>query len=107
MHGALVGAVVALLRQRSGITQGELARLTGLTQPTVSRIERGKLELQLFDARAIARALKLELVELLAVVGRAEFHADAVVAAIGSADVCTASVATVAAEVALEFGAGR
>lgn len=53
------GKVIALLRQRAGLTQGELAAKAGITQSGLSRIEAGHAALEAYTQRSIAQALGL------------------------------------------------
>lgn len=58
----LVGATVRVARQRVGISQRELARRTGTSQPAVARLERGQVSPTVVVLDRIARALDAELV---------------------------------------------
>lgn len=58
-YALIVGAMVAQLRTRQGMTQGELASRLGVAQPTISRIERGQTRLQAFEVRGLAEAFGL------------------------------------------------
>jgi HTH-type transcriptional regulator/antitoxin HipB len=49
-------------RERAGITQAELARRIGSTQPAIARLEAGGVTPNLDTLRRIASALSLELV---------------------------------------------
>ena len=53
--------LIYMARKRAGLTQAELARRLGLTQPQLSRWERGKVEPSLETLRGIVRACGLEL----------------------------------------------
>lgn len=53
------------LREARGVTQAQLAEATGLTQSSISRIERGGRELTLSNMRSIAQALNCSVGELL------------------------------------------
>lgn len=48
-------------RLRAGLTQAELARRAGTTQPAIARYERGKVEPSLERLRELIRACGLEL----------------------------------------------
>ena len=51
--------MVAKARIEAGISQGELARKTGISQPTISDIEGGKRRLDLVELMDILKALEL------------------------------------------------
>jgi transcriptional regulator with XRE-family HTH domain len=54
------GTVIRLVRQRRGWRQEDLARIAGVSQPFVSRLERGHVGPQSMDTvRAVARALDI------------------------------------------------
>ncbi|MEV6848144.1 helix-turn-helix transcriptional regulator [Actinoplanes sp. NPDC051411] len=53
----LVGATLARLRRERGLTGAQLAARVRMSQPKISRIERGKGVVDPADVRAIARAL--------------------------------------------------
>lgn len=59
-----VGANIRLLRERQGIKQVDLARLTGISQPMLCQIERGTKACTVQLAVEIAAALGCELSEL-------------------------------------------
>lgn len=55
----LIGDWVRAGRSRAGFTQAQLARMAGIHQSTLSRMENGKLErLALYKLAAIVRALQ-------------------------------------------------
>jgi transcriptional regulator with XRE-family HTH domain len=54
-----VGHLIALERQRQGISQGELARRLGVSQANLSRIERGA-DLRFSTLLDVTRALGME-----------------------------------------------
>ena len=54
-----VGQLIALERQRQGISQGDLARRLGVSQANLSRIERGA-DLRFSTLLDVARALGME-----------------------------------------------
>lgn len=64
VYTLVLGKVVAELRKRQGDSQETFAAKTGLTQPTLSRLERGKSMPDAFAHRQIARALGLTETEL-------------------------------------------
>ena len=53
------------IRESRGMSQAQLAEATGLTQSSISRIERGGRELTLSNMRSIARALNCSVGDLL------------------------------------------
>lgn len=66
MHLAYTGAVsgghlVREARKRAGMTQRELAAATGLSQPTITRIESGAIEASLEQIGRLIAACGLEL----------------------------------------------
>lgn len=56
-----LGVVIRDARQAKGLTQVQLAELLGLTQATVSSVERGARDLHLKTLLALFAALDLEL----------------------------------------------
>ena len=62
MDDQRLGTTVRLLRIRRGLRQADLAGIAGVSQPTISRLERGHLAtLSLDSVRQIARALDLRI----------------------------------------------
>jgi predicted DNA-binding mobile mystery protein A len=57
-------ALVQALRQRLGMSQAQLAKRAGLSQPHVALIEKGKLDLKLSTLDRLLKALQSELVIL-------------------------------------------
>ncbi len=55
----LLISMVAKARIEAGFSQGELARKTGISQPTISDIESGKRRLDLVELLDILKALEL------------------------------------------------
>lgn len=53
-----VGESVRIIREFQGLSQNDLARLTGISQATVSAIENDRVRLGVERAKALARALK-------------------------------------------------
>ena len=53
-----VGESVRILRELQGHSQGQLARLTGIPQATISAIENNRVRLGVERAKVLARALK-------------------------------------------------
>ncbi|MEM9190139.1 MAG: helix-turn-helix transcriptional regulator [Myxococcota bacterium] len=64
VYGLVLGRVIASLRERAGQSQAALAKAVGLTQPTLSRIERGQAPADGFTLRKIARAFGLNAAQL-------------------------------------------
>lgn len=60
------GQTIRALRVLKGITQRELAALSGRSQTLISLIERGESDPGLIDAQYIAQAFDLSLIELIA-----------------------------------------
>jgi len=58
----MVGSTVRAARRRAGMSQVELAELTGSTQPSVARLEKGLVSPTVITLDRIARALGTELV---------------------------------------------
>ncbi len=52
-----VGESVRILREFQGLSQNELARLTGIPQSTISAIENDRVRLGVERAKVLARAL--------------------------------------------------
>jgi len=59
-----IGRVVAGLRQRGGLSQQELAGQLGLTQSTLSRVERGASYLSPFQQRRLAEVFHVDVFTL-------------------------------------------
>jgi transcriptional regulator with XRE-family HTH domain len=57
---------IATLRRLRGLTQTDIADMTGLTQPTISRAEKGEDGITLGTLRLIATALGVSLADLVA-----------------------------------------
>jgi transcriptional regulator with XRE-family HTH domain len=53
-----VGESVRIIRELQGLSQGELAKLTGITQTAISAIENDRVRLGVERAKVLARALK-------------------------------------------------
>lgn len=66
------GAIVQQLLRERGWTQGHLARLTGIPQPTISRIISGRQEPNAHNVRLLAEALGVSTDYLLGAQGRAD-----------------------------------
>lgn len=52
-----IGQQLAMMRKSKGMTQEELARLCGLTQNHITRIENGCYNVGLYQVHLIARAM--------------------------------------------------
>ncbi len=52
------GESVKLIRELQGLAQAELARKSGIPQPTISAIENDRIKLGAERAKALARALR-------------------------------------------------
>lgn len=53
-----IGESVRIIRELQGLSQNELASLTGIPQSTISGIERDRIKLGVERAKQLARALK-------------------------------------------------
>ena len=53
-----VGESVRIIRELQGLSQNELAELTGIAQSTISGIENDRIQLGVGRAMVLARALK-------------------------------------------------
>lgn len=62
---SLVGARIRACRERAKITPRQLSQLTGLPRSTISKIERGKMGLDMTRAHILATALGLTVDEFL------------------------------------------
>ncbi|MAC29420.1 MAG: hypothetical protein CMH59_23560 [Myxococcales bacterium] len=60
----VVGRLVAALRERAGLSQAALAERVGLTQPTLSRVERGRAQLDVYAFHRIAEVFGMRPAEL-------------------------------------------
>jgi ribosome-binding protein aMBF1 (putative translation factor) len=58
----MVGSVVRAARRKAGLSQVELARRAGTSQPSIARLERGLVSPTVISLDRIARALGTELV---------------------------------------------
>jgi transcriptional regulator with XRE-family HTH domain len=54
------------MRKAAGLTQQQLADKTGVSQPAISQLENGTLEMSFSWARTFARVLKCAFVDLIA-----------------------------------------
>ena len=54
------------MRKAAGMTQQQLADATGVSQPAISQLENGTLEMSFSWARTFARVLKCAFVDLIA-----------------------------------------
>ena len=53
-----VGESVRIIRELQGLSQGQLSRLTGIPQATISAIENDRIRLGVERAKALAKALE-------------------------------------------------
>ncbi len=53
-----VGESVRIIRELQGLSQTELAKLTGIPQSTISGIENDRIQIGVERAKALARALQ-------------------------------------------------
>ena len=60
-----LGGLVRARRESAGMTQGELARLVGMTRTSISNIESGRQKLQIHTLYDVARALEISPATLL------------------------------------------
>ena len=51
------GEMLQILREKNGLTQNQLAQLSGLTQATVSSLESDRISLGVERAKALAKVL--------------------------------------------------
>ena len=51
------GKAIRILREKNGLSQNDLAELTGFTQSTISSLENGRINLGIDRAKILARAL--------------------------------------------------
>jgi transcriptional regulator with XRE-family HTH domain len=54
-----VGESVRIVRELQGLSQNRLAEATGISQATISSIERGRVNLGVERAKVLARALRV------------------------------------------------
>lgn len=61
-----IGQLIAQLRQEKGLTQGQLADDTGISQANISRMEKGKynVSIDLLSALLFALDRKIEFAEI-------------------------------------------
>ena len=52
------GGIIKILRGKNGFSQNQLAKITGLTQPTISGLENNRITLGVERAKILAKALK-------------------------------------------------
>lgn len=62
---AFVGGRIRKMREASGLNLHELARLSGISAPALSRIETGKRDLRITSLYRIAAALRIKARDLL------------------------------------------
>lgn len=75
--GAVLGAVIASLRNTAGLKQSDLGEIAGVGPSTWSRIEKGESGLSIDQLRLIARALGYTPGEILNMAEAAEVEAQA------------------------------
>lgn len=56
-----LGARIALLRRRRGLTQQQLADRVGMARTTITQLEGGRQNMTLLNLRAVVKALDHEL----------------------------------------------
>ena len=71
-----VGAILAKMRHARGLTGADLADMVNMSQPKISRIERGRASADPEDVRAIARALGADESLIQTLIRRAEQSQD-------------------------------
>ena len=64
-YAQVLGKVVAYYRDKKGLNQKALATKVGVTQTTISRLERGEVQASVFVVRGIASALGFKSVGVL------------------------------------------
>jgi transcriptional regulator with XRE-family HTH domain len=65
-RGAKSGGIpnLRVLRQRRGLSLGQLADLTGMRRDTIAHLEHGRLEPQPYHLRLLARVLEVATLDL-------------------------------------------
>lgn len=53
------GEILKIIREKNGFTQLQLAKLTGLTQATISSLESGRISLGAERSKILAKALNV------------------------------------------------
>jgi transcriptional regulator with XRE-family HTH domain len=85
VYGLVLGRVIASLRERRGLSQGELADAAGITQSTISRMERGQAQPDAFTLTRLAGALGVSVADITTFTDRAlERSRQATLGAIGA-----------------------
>jgi transcriptional regulator with XRE-family HTH domain len=69
VYALVVGRVIASLRERAGWSQADLAGRVGLTQSTLSRVERGQAQPDVFTFHKVAGAFGMRTCDL-------QYHVD-------------------------------
>ena len=67
-YDSRIGKVLAALREERDLSQAEVARSIGSTQPQISKVEQGQRSLRLSEIKLVAKAFDLtpeELFEIL------------------------------------------
>ncbi len=60
-----IGSRIKAIRESAGVSEARLAEAVGVTQPTVSRWERGHVALRVFQLVKIASALRVDVAEII------------------------------------------
>lgn len=76
LYGYILGSTIAQLREKKGWTQGELGRMVGMTQSSISRIEKGQSSPDANQVRVIARAFGMSATDFTSIVEDAEARAE-------------------------------
>lgn len=53
------GKMIKILREKNDLSQNQLAKATGLTQPTISGLENGRITLGVERSKVLAKVLKV------------------------------------------------
>lgn len=64
VYALVVGRLIAALRERAKLSQQALAGRVGLTQPTLSRVERGQAQVDVYTFHKIAETFEMRGSEL-------------------------------------------
>ena len=59
------GPTLTVIRERSGLTQSDLARMTGVSQGRISELESGELNVRPATALALSKALAVPVVTII------------------------------------------
>ena len=55
-YGGIIGLIIAVMRRQKGYSQNQLAHYSGVSQPTISRVELGEAELTTYQLYKIAES---------------------------------------------------